>query len=150
MWIGNSIYYDSDRDGHFNLYAYDVPSGKTTQLTTNKTYDLRWPSSDRQSRIVYELNGSLEIYDIKARKSTPVAITVPDDGIGRRPSRVAAGNLVESAALSPKGERVLFGARGDIFSAPVEKGPVRNLTNTSGAHEKWPRWSRDGSKVAYI
>jgi tricorn protease len=150
MWIGNSIYYDSDRDGHFNLYAYDVPSGKTTQITTNKVYDLRWPSSDRQSRIVYELNGSLEIYDVKSRKSTPVAITVPDDGLARRPSRVAAGNLVEAAALSPKGERVLFGARGDIFSAPVEKGPVRNLTNSSDAHDKWPRWSPDGSKVAFI
>jgi tricorn protease len=150
MWIGNSIYYDSDRDGHFNLYSYDVGSGKTTQITTNKVYDLRWPSSDRQSRIVYELNGSLEIYDIKSRKSTAVSITVPDDGLARRPSRVPAGNLVESASLSPKGERVLFGARGDIFSAPVEKGPVRNLTNTSRAHEKWPRWSPDGSKVAFI
>ena len=62
----------------------------------------------------------------------------------RRPSRVSAANLVEDASLSPKGERVVFAARGDIFSAPVEKGPTRNLTKTSGAHEKWPRWSPDG------
>ncbi len=150
MWIGDTIYYDSDRDGHFNLYGYDVKGGKTTQLTSNKVYDLRWPSTDRQSRIVYELNGGLEIFDVKSRKSAPVSITVPDDGLARRPARVSAGNLIESASLSPKGERVLFGARGDIFSAPVEKGPVRNLTNTSNAHEKWPRWSPDGSKVAYI
>src|SRR5437763_8695799 len=33
MWVGNTVYYDSDRDGHYNLYAYDVPSGKTTQVT---------------------------------------------------------------------------------------------------------------------
>lgn len=150
MWIGDAIYYDTDRDGHFNLFSYDTRSGKTTQLTFNKTYDIRWPSSDRQSRIVYELNGGLEIFDVKSRKSTPISITVPDDGVARRPARVAAGNLVESAALSPKGQRVLFGARGDIFSAPVEKGPVRNLTDTPGAHEKWPRWSPDGAKVAYI
>ncbi len=150
MWIGDTIYYDSDRDGHFNLYGYDVKAGKTSQLTSNKVYDLRWPSSDRQSRIVYELHGGLEIFDVKTRKSTPISITVPDDGLARRPARVSASNLVESVALSPKGERVLFGARGDVFSAPIEKGPVRNLTNTSGAHEKWPRWSPDGSKVAYI
>ncbi len=150
MWIGKGIYYDSDRDGHFNLYSYDVPSGKTAQITFNGKYDVRWPSSDRESRIVYELNGGLEIYDVKTRKSMPISITVPDDGVARRPSHIAAGNLVESASLSPKGERVLFGARGDIFSAPVEKGPVRNLTNTPGAHEKWPRWSPDGSKVAFI
>ncbi|MBZ5583891.1 MAG: PDZ domain-containing protein [Acidobacteriia bacterium] len=150
MWLGSTIYYDTDRDGHFNLYAYDVPGGKTTQVTFNKTYDIRWPSSDRQGRIVYELNGGLEVFDVKTRKSAPISITVPDDGVARRPARVSAAGLIESAALSPKGERVLFGARGDIFSAPIEKGPTRNLTRTSGAHEKWPRWSPDGSKVAFV
>ena len=150
MWIGNTIYFDSDRDGHFNLYAYDIAGGKTTQLTFNKTYDIRWPSSDHAARIVYELNGGLEVFDLKTHKSTPISITVPDDGVARRPSRVAAGNLIESAGLSPKGERVLFAARGDIFSAPIEKGVTRNLTRTSGAHDKWPRWSPDGSRIAYI
>jgi tricorn protease len=150
MWIGDAIFYDSDRDGHFNLYHYDTKSGKTTQVTFNKVHDVRWPSTDRQNRIIYELNGSLEILDVKSRKSTAISITVPDDGLARRPSRVSAANLVESGALSPKGERVLFGARGDIFTAPVEKGPVRNLTNSSGAHDKWPKWSPDGSKIAYM
>jgi len=150
MWMGHAIYYDSDRDGHFNLYAYDVASGKTAQLTANKTYDLRWPGSDRESRIIYELNGELQIYDVKTRKIAPVSITVPSDGLARRPSRVDAGNLIEQFALSPKGERALFAARGDIFSVPIEKGPVRNLTNSSGAHDKWPAWSPDGSQIAYI
>jgi tricorn protease len=150
MWIGDAIYYDSDRDGHFNLYHYDTKSGKTTQVTFNKVHDVRWPSTDRQNRIVYELNGSLEILDLKSRKSAAISITVPDDGLARRPARVSAANLVESATLSPKGERALFGARGDVFTAPIEKGPVRNLTNSSGAHEKWPKWSPDGLKIAYI
>jgi tricorn protease len=150
LWIGNTIYYDSDKDGHFNLYAYDVPSGKTSQLTTNKTYDIRWPSSDRESRIVYELNGELQILDLKSHKTTPISITVPSDGVARRPSRVNAGNLIETFGLSPKGERAVFSARGDIFTVPIEKGPVRNLTNSSGAHDKWPAWSPDGSKIAFI
>ncbi|MGA2194607.1 MAG: S41 family peptidase [Bryobacteraceae bacterium] len=150
MWIGNSIYYDSDRDGHFNLYSYDVSSGKTTQLTFIKTFDLRWPSTDRDSRIVYELDGELQIFDIKSHKTAPVSITVPTDALARRPSRVNAGNLIEEFQLSPKGERALFSARGDIFTVPIEKGPVRNLTNSSGAHDKWPSWSPDGAKIAYI
>ena len=48
MWIGDTIYYNSDRDGHFNLYSYNVGSGKTTQVTRNKTWDVRWPSSDQR------------------------------------------------------------------------------------------------------
>lgn len=150
MWIENTIYYDSDRDGHFNLYAYDIASGKTAQLTFNKTWDVRWPSSDNDSRIVYELNGELQVFDTKAKKNTAIAINVPDEGLNRRPSRVSVANLIEDVSLSPKGERVLFTARGDIFSAPVEKGPTRNLTHSSSAHDKFARWSPDGSKIAFI
>ena len=150
MWIGDTIYFNSDRDGHFNIYAYTVSTGKTTQVTASKPWDVRWPSSDHASRIVYELNGELQVFDTKSAKATPLSITVPDDGLARRPSRIPVANYIESYELSPKGERALFSARGDIFTAPIEKGPTRNLTHSSGAHDKWPTWSPDGSQIAFI
>ena len=150
MWIGNTIYYNSDRDNHFNLYAYDVAAGKTSQVTFNKTYDVRWPASDNEGRIVYELNGELQVYDTRAKKNTPISITVPDDGLARRPNRISAANLIEDFSLSPKGERALFTARGDIFTVPIEKGPTRNLTNSPGAHDKRANWSPDGSRIAFL
>jgi len=150
MWIGDTIFFNSDRDGHFNLYAYTTSNGRTTQVTTNRQWDVRWPSSDNEGRIVYELNGELQVMDARSRKSTPISITVPNEGLWSRPSRVPAGNLIESVGLSPKGERALFTARGDIFTAPIEKGPTRNLTHSSGAHDKWPNWSPDGSQIAFV
>jgi len=150
IWIGDTIYFNSDRDGHFNLYSYGVSSGKTAQVTRSKQWDVRWPSSDHEGRIVYEMSGELQILDIKSGKTAPISITVPDDGLARRPSRVSAANNIESYELSPKGERALFSARGDIFTAPIEKGPTRNLTHSSGAHDKWPSWSPDGSQIAFI
>lgn len=150
LWVGNTIYFNSDRDGHFNLYAYDVSGGKTTQVTNNKTWDVRWPSSDGQGRIIYELNGELQVLDTNSNRSNAISIAVPNEGLSSRPSRVSAANNIESVGLSPKGERALFVARGDIFTAPIEKGPTRNLTHSSGAHDKWASWSPDGSRIAYI
>ena len=150
MWIGDTIYFSSDRDGTLNLYAVDTTTKQTEQLTQSRTWDVRWPSDDGAGRIVYELNGELELFDIRARRSTPIAIMVPSDGLAMRPSRVSAANLIEDAELSPKGERALFVARGDIFTAPIEKGPTRNLTNNSDAHDKWARWSPDGSQIAFV
>jgi tricorn protease len=150
MWMGDTIYYNSDRDGHFNLYSYGVSTGKTAQVTRSKEWDVRWPSSDHQNRIVYEMAGELQVLEVKSGKTTPISITVPDDGLARRPSRISAVSNIETFDLSPKGERALFSARGDIFTAPIEKGPTRNLTHSSGAHDKWPNWSPDGSQIAFI
>jgi tricorn protease len=150
MWIGDTIYFNSDRDGHFNLYAYDIRTGNTTQVTNNKVWDVRWPSSDNEGRIVYELNGELQVLDTKGKRSNPISIMVPDEGLARRPSRVPAGGQMESIGLSPKGERAIFVARGDVFTAPIEKGPTRNLTHSSGAHDKWATWSPDGTRIAFI
>jgi tricorn protease len=150
MWIGNAIYFVSDRDGTLNLYAYDVKSDGVLQVTRSTTWDVRWPSSDNQGKIVYELNGELQVFDVTTKEDKKISITVPDDGLAKRPSRYSAAKNIEDFELSPKGERVLFVARGDIFTAPIEKGPTRNLTNTSNAHDKWARWSPDGSKIAFI
>ncbi|HSS47666.1 MAG TPA: S41 family peptidase [Thermoanaerobaculia bacterium] len=150
MWIGNKIYFDSDRTGTLNLYSYDLASGATTQLTKSTQWDVRWPSADEEGQIVYEMNGELNVFDTRTGQARHLAIDVPGDGLDTRPSQLAAADQIEDAALSPKGERALFTARGDIFNTPIEKGVTRNLTRSSGAHDKGARWSPDGRKVAYI
>ena len=150
MWIEDAIYFVSDRDGTLNLYSYDTGSEAVKQLTKERTWDVRWASSDNRSQIVYELNGELHVHDTASGKDRKISITVPDDGISMRPSRYPAHHNIEDWELSPKGERALFVARGDIFTAPIENGPTRNLTNSSDAHDKWARWSPDGRTIAFI
>lgn len=150
MWVGDKIYFSSDSDDTYNLYSYDIKSKKTTQLTHSKKWDVRWPSTDHKNRIVYESAGELQVYDIASGKTSPISITVPTDALAMRPSRVSAANNIEWASLSPKGERALFVARGDVFTAPIEHGATRNLTNSSNAHDKFAIWSPDGAKILYV
>lgn len=150
MWIGEKVYFVSDRDGTLNLYSFDPKTQTTEQLTYSQTWDVRWASSDNQRFIVYEFGGELRLFDTQTREDRAIPITVPDDGLAARPSWYRADKNVEDFALSPGGERALFVARGDVFTVPVEKGPTRNLTQSSGVHDKWARWSPDGKYVAFV
>jgi tricorn protease len=150
MWIGGVICFVSDRTGTLNLYKYDPALDEVTQLTDHQPWDVRWASSDGRRRIVYELNGELQVYDLNTGQDRKLSITVPHDGLAMRPARYSAAKNIEDFELSPQGERALFVARGDVFTVPIEKGPTRNLTNSSDAHERSARWSPDGAKIAFV
>ena len=53
----------------------------------------------------------------ETRADQAISIFVPNDGVAMRPSRHSAEKNVEDFELSPKGERALFVARGDVFTA---------------------------------
>jgi tricorn protease len=150
MWIGDSWYFVSDRSGTLNLYRQTAGSDEATALTDHRDADVRWASSDGRSRIVYELAGTLRLYDLGRGSESVLDIRVPDDGVNARPRMVDASGEVESLALAPDASRVLVVARGDVLTLPVEAGVVRNLTASSTAHEREAAWSVDGTRVAYV
>ncbi len=150
MWIGDKIYFASDRGDRLNLYAFDPADGAVEQLTDSELWDVRWPSTDHQSRIVYELDGQLHILDLRTRDDRAIEVTVPDDGLWKRPRRISVGDDVGEFDISPQGERAVMVARGEVFTVPIEKGPTRNLTRSSGADDRNAAWSPDGMHIAYI
>ncbi|HEX6203835.1 MAG TPA: S41 family peptidase [Thermoanaerobaculia bacterium] len=160
MWVGDTIYFASDRTGTLNLFAYDVAGGAVRQVTSSTTWDVRWPSagpgpggdggSRSGGRIVFEQNGDLHLLEAGSDQVRPIAIDVPSDLLAARPRQIDASDFIEDFALSPKGERALVVTRGDVFSLPIEHGASRNLTHSSDAHDKGARWSPDGRKIAFL
>jgi tricorn protease len=150
VWIGNAIYFLSDRGPHLNLYRYDTTSGQTSQLTNYAADDARWASGDQNGQIVYEVTGALHVYDTRNGADRALSIAVPSDRVATRASERSVKEFVEDFALSANGKRAAFTARGDVFSVPLEHGITLDLTRTPGAHEREVAWSPDGRRVAYI
>lgn len=150
IWVGDRIYFVSDRDDVLNLYRYDLSSGQTTQLTKHRDFDARWASGDRAGHIVYELGGALRVFDTASGEDRAIHVTVPTDAVPLRPEHLAVADRIEQFGLSPHGERAFFVARGDVFTVPVENGITRNLTHSSDAHDREAAWSADGKRLAYV
>ncbi len=149
MWYGDTIYFNSDRTGRLQIWAYDTQTNDFHQVTNHKEYDVKLPSLGGDS-IVYENGGWLYVLDLANEKTEKLKISVRDDRFRTRPSFVKAGDSIRDADLGPDANRAVFEARGEIFTVPAEKGDVRNLTNTPDVHERHPEWSPDGRWIAYF
>jgi len=149
MWgPDNKIYFISDRDDRMNLFVVDLTTKETKQLTHFTDFDIKFPSLGKDS-IVFEQAGYIWRYDLAAGQATPVPIEIKEDFALGRPLFVDASKHPESVNLAPDGERTIAVARGDLFSVPAKNGTPRNLSKTSGAHERDAIWSPDGKWIAY-
>lgn len=149
MWIGDNVYFRSDRNGEFNLFSYNSKTKAIKQLTDFKDFPIMGASCG-SGQIIYEQAGYLHLFDPKSSKSTKLTIGVAADLVETRPRFVKGGRYIRNAAISPTGARALFEFRGEIVTVPAEKGDARNLTNTAGANERSPIWSPDGKSIAYF
>ncbi|MGB5238221.1 MAG: PDZ domain-containing protein [Flavobacteriaceae bacterium] len=149
QWIGQKIYFRSDRNGEFNLFVYDMPSGETRQLTQYEDFPILSLSANGND-LVYEQAGYLHLYDPASTLSSKLTIGIATDLLEMRSRYVSGADYIRSAAISPSGARALFDFRGDVVTVPAEKGDIDYLTGTTGVHETFPTWSPDGKFISYF
>ena len=147
LWVGDDIFFTSDRDYTLNLYRYAADGSEA--VTSHEDFDVLWASAG-PTAIVYENGGSLYRYAPADDESKRLSITVGGDRPATLPRVVDASDYIENSDLSPSGKRVLITARGDIFSVPAKDGPVRNLTRTPDVREIDATWSPDGKQLAFL
>jgi tricorn protease len=150
MWIGDTVYFVSDRTGHYSLYAYDTHTHAVKPLLANAPgFDIVSASAN-DGEIVYSKFDSIHLYDPRTQTDRAVNVTIADEMPERRAHWESVDDEISNAAISPTGARAVFEAHGDIVTVPVEHGSVRNLTQTPGAEERDPAWSPDGKWIAYF
>ena len=152
MWLGDSVYFRSDREGEFNLWSYDTKSKALKRLTSHTDFPVLNASAGA-GKIVYEQAGYLHLYDPASGSARKLTIGVAADLPETRPrfaKETKDRKYIRDFSISPTGVRVAMDFRGEIVTIPAEKGDVRNLTNSPGVHERSPIWSPDGRSIAYF
>ncbi len=149
MWIGDRIYFLSDRNGEFNLFYYDIQSNEIKQLTQFSDFPILHASAG-DNKIIYEQAGHLHVFNLQDAQSMKLTVGVITDLLELRRRYVKGARHIRDASISPSGVRAVFEFRGEIITVPEEKGDPRNLTNTTGVHERSPVWSPDGKSIAYF
>ncbi|UXI68533.1 S41 family peptidase [Tahibacter amnicola] len=149
MWVGNTIFFASDRGQTLNLWSVSPQGGEPVQRTQFSDFDVMWPSAGADA-IVFEQGGYLWRFDPATGSAAKVDIQVTGDFPQALPQWKKAAAYVESFDLSPQGERAVFGARGEIFTVPAKNGEVRNISRTPAEREISVSWSPDGKTIAYL
>ena len=149
MWMGDKIYFNSDRDARLNLFVYDLNTKETTKVTNFEKYDVKFPSQGPDS-IVFENGGYLYVLDPETHESRKLEITLPSDRPLTRATYISASDRIDHFDIGREGKRAVFTARGEVFTVPAKHGDIRNITKTPGIREKFGSWSPDGKWIAYL
>ena len=149
LWIGDTIYFISDRSFTANLFAYHTAGGKLEQLTRHDDYDIKNASAG-PGAIVYEQAGFIHLLDTRSGQLRRLSIQVAGDFPWAQPQTRDVSGLIRNAAGPANGTRVALEARGEIFIKASGDQGARNLTRSAAAHDRNPAWSADGSQLAWL
>ncbi len=149
LWIGDHIYFLSDRDSTMNIWAYAMDSRELTQITALRGSDIK-SMAGNSTEIVFERDGVFYLFDLSTKKSELLLIRATGDFPWAEKSWEDVSNSARSVSLSSSGKRAIMQSRGEIFTVPTEHGDARNITNSSDAADRRPIWSPQGDKIAWF
>lgn len=149
MWIGNEVFFISDRDRIMNLFSYNLETKQVTKVTNFEEYDIKFPTVNG-NKIIFENEGYIYVFDSETRESTKLSVVIEDDQLSARNEIKDASKNITGFNVAPDGNRVVLSARGDVFSVPANEGVTYNLTRSPGINERNATWSPDGKNIAYI
>jgi tricorn protease len=149
IWVGQTVYFLSDRSGPATLFAYDIATKHVSQVLKNNGRDITSASAG-PGAIVYDQFGSLHLYHLSSGNTEEVKVEIGGDFPEVGAHFASVGGKLRDARLSPHGDRAAFEAWGDILVVDVATGKASNLTRSPCVRERDPAWAPDGKRLAYF
>jgi len=100
MWVGDVVYFLSDRDGPTTLYSYDTKTKQVARAINNTGLDIKNASAG-PGAIVYEQFGAIYLYNLTTGADAAVPIRLEGELTEAQRHWVAVSDKLQHSALSP-------------------------------------------------
>lgn len=153
MWARDgNIYFVSDRDGNglTNIWRVAESGGKAERITSFKSGDVRWPAISADGKtIVFEHDFGVSKLDVASKRVTPLRFDINAETEESLTEVRNFNSEVDDYDLAPNSRRIAFAVHGEIFTAPVEEGDLRQITD-SPWRDRNVTYSPDGKWLACV
>ncbi len=150
MWWNNRLYFISDRDGIMNIWSMKEDGTDLQQHTKHREFDVSYPSLG-EGKIVYQLVADLYVYTIADGTDKKINVKLSSDFDQMRERWVEKPmEYLNSANISPDGDRVVLTSRGNVFVLPSEQGRIVHASRNEGVRNRMARFFPDGKSLMVI
>jgi tricorn protease len=153
MWgRDGNIYFVSDREGNglTNIWRISENGGKADRVTSFKAGDVRWPAISSDGRVImFEHDFGIWKLDVNSKRATPISLNIDAETQENLSEVQSFSSQADDYDLAPSSRRVAISIHGEIFTAPVEEGDLKQITD-GPARDRNVGYSPDGKWLSYV
>ena len=130
-----------------NLWSMNDSGADLRPLTQHRGWDIKGATLS-EGHIVYQVGADLHHYDIAAQRDAIIPIRLASDLDHQREKWVRRPlDYLTSAHLSTNGDRLVFTARGHVFTAPAGQGRFVDVTRSAAVRYRQARFLPDNRSL---
>jgi tricorn protease len=111
---------------------------------------VRWPAISSDGRvIVFEHDFGIWKLDVNSKRATPITLNIEAETQENLSEVQTFNSQADDYDLAPSSRRIAFAIHGEIFTAPVEEGDLKQITD-GAARDRNVSYSPDGKWLSYV
>ena len=111
---------------------------------------MRWPAISADGRVImFEHDFGIWKLDVNSKRATPITLNIDAETQENLSEVQSFNSQADDYDLAPNSRRIAISIHGEIFTAPVEEGDLKQVTD-GAARDRNVAYSPDGKWLSYV